>query len=347
MPFPRTSGRGSLPRSPSAGTPTLRGPTARSSGPCARSSSARPPPRDRRPRPHHVLRRVRLRGRCHRPRALPDDRVPREARGDRARPIRRWHVRRSDRRGSGPLDGPRRRLRESRIGEGRHQVPIARLTGIRCRARRVPSAGTRPTAPGREGEMHLRRRVAVAITACALIFGANLAASFASAGPNPFLDKANGHSTLENGKGIAHPSSGSEVTFDDERALGADVQSGAQSDAPPDATATALGCANRGSATNPRMNQDCTLRRQAEEQITVNPADPTNLVGGQNDSRVGFNKCGFDYSLNTGTTWGDGIPPFYQHLSPIGHTYDAGSDPAVAVDGTGRAWFACVLFDVA
>jgi hypothetical protein len=127
----------------------------------------------------------------------------------------------------------------------------------------------------------------------------------------------------------------------------ADVQSSAASDMPPDATASALGCANRGSTTNPRVNQDCTLRRQAEEQVTVNPADGTNVIAGQNDSRVGFNKCGFDYSLNSGVTWGDGQPPFYQHLSPIGHVYDAGSDPAVTVDGTGRAWFSCVLFDVA
>jgi hypothetical protein len=195
--------------------------------------------------------------------------------------------------------------------------------------------------------MHIRRRVAAAITTAALILGVVLMGTAANAGPNPFLDKANGHSTLENGKPIAHPSSGSEVTFDDERAMGADVQSSASSDAPPDATATALGCANRGSVTNPRMNQDCTLRRQAEEQITVNPIDATNLVGGQNDSRIGFNKCGFDYSLNSGVTWGDGLPPFYQHLSPIGHTYDAGSDPAVTVDGTGRAWYSCVLFDLA
>ncbi|MDP9246423.1 MAG: hypothetical protein M3O64_07190 [Chloroflexota bacterium] len=195
--------------------------------------------------------------------------------------------------------------------------------------------------------MRFRRSFAATVAALALIIGATQAGNIASAGPNPFLDKANGHSTLENGKSIAHPSSGTEVAFDDERAVGADVQSSAAADAPPDATATALGCANRGSTTNPRLNQDCTLRRQAEEQITVNPIDPTNIIAGQNDSRVGFNKCGFDYSLNGGTTWGDGLPPFYQHLSPIGHTYDAASDPAVTVDGTGRAWFACVLFDVA
>ena len=194
--------------------------------------------------------------------------------------------------------------------------------------------------------MRVHRRLAMAITACALIVGATVAGNVATATPNPFLDKANGHPTLENGKPIAHPSSGTEVAFDDERALGADVQSTVGSDLPPDATATALGCANRGTATNPRLNQDCTLRRQAEEQITVNPIDATNIVAGQNDSRIGFNKCGFDYSLNSGLTWGDGLPPFFQHLSPIGHTYDAASDPAVTVDGTGRAWFACVLFDI-
>jgi hypothetical protein len=194
--------------------------------------------------------------------------------------------------------------------------------------------------------MRIHRRFATLVAAGALIFGVTVAANDATATPNPFLDKANGHATLANGKPIAHPSGGSEVAFDDERALMADVQSTAASDLPPDAAASSLGCANRGSTTNPRVNQDCTLRRQAEEQITVNPADATNIVAGQNDSRIGFNKCGFDYSLNSGAIWGDGLPPFYQHLSPIGHSYDAGSDPAVTVDGTGRAWFSCVLFDV-
>jgi hypothetical protein len=166
------------------------------------------------------------------------------------------------------------------------------------------------------------------------------------ASPNPLLDRANGHAQLAvNGKLAPHASGGTEVAFDGERALGADATA-IGSDTPPDATATALGCANRGSATNVRVNQDCTLRRQAEEQVAVNPMDPTNILAGQNDSRVGFNKCGFDYSLDGGTTWGDGLPPFQQHLSQIGHTYDAASDPAVSVDGTGVAWYSCVVFDV-
>lgn len=167
----------------------------------------------------------------------------------------------------------------------------------------------------------------------------------AMAGPNPLLDPANGHAQLAAGGKLApHAAGGTEVAFD-ERALAADLNAGT-ADNPPDATASALGCANRGSVTNPRVNQDCTLRRQAEEQVTVNPIDSTNVLAGQNDSRIGFNKCGFDYSLNGGATWGDGLPPFFQHLSPIGHTYDAASDPAISVDGTGRAWYSCVVFDV-
>ncbi len=166
----------------------------------------------------------------------------------------------------------------------------------------------------------------------------------ASADPNPLLAKGNGEPRLSNGKGVAHFSGAVEATYD-ERVERSDLRASG-SDAAPDVTVSALGCANRGSSTNPRANQDCTLRRQAEEQIVVNPTDANNVIAGQNDSRVGFNHCGFDYSLDGGKTWGDGQPPFSQHLSPVGHIYDAASDPAVTFDGTGRAWFSCVLFDL-
>jgi hypothetical protein len=128
-----------------------------------------------------------------------------------------------------------------------------------------------------------------------------------------------------------------------------------------------LGCAKRDKKGNERVNQDCSFRRQAEEDITYNPADPKNLVAGQNDSRVGYNQCGIDWSTDLGNTWGDLLPPFRQHenapdfdgpsaVNPNNntiagdqgtyHTYDAGSDPAVAVDSQGRAYFSCVTFDV-
>ena len=172
-------------------------------------------------------------------------------------------------------------------------------------------------------------------------------AGTAAAG-NPSLAK-NSHGHLANGKSLPHVSGGTEVAFDQERVEAADAASGAAagSDLPPEAIASALGCANRGSATNPRVNQDCTARRQAEEQIAINPSDPTNIVAGQNDSRIGFNHCGFDYSLDSGKTWGDGIPPYSQHLSPVGHVYDAASDPTVTFAGTpSKAWYSCVVFDI-
>ena len=162
---------------------------------------------------------------------------------------------------------------------------------------------------------------------------------------NPNLGKGS-HGHMDNGKALPHVSGASEVTFDEGRAEAADAQGSASSDLPPDASVSALGCANRGSSTNPRVNQDCTARRQAEEQVAVNPLDPTNVIAGQNDSRIGFNHCGFDYSLDGGRTFGDGIPPFSQHISPAEHTYDAARDPNVTFNGAGVAWYSCVVFDV-
>jgi len=74
------------------------------------------------------------------------------------------------------------------------------------------------------------------------------------------------------------------------------------------------GCSNTLSSsdrTNIRVNQDCSRRRQAEEVIAINPTDPDNLIAGQNDSRIGFNHCGYDFSFDGGKTWGDMVPPFY------------------------------------
>ncbi|HEU5245357.1 MAG TPA: hypothetical protein VFU33_13245, partial [Gaiellaceae bacterium] len=129
-----------------------------------------------------------------------------------------------------------------------------------------------------------------------------------------------------------------------------------------------LGCAKRNTDGNVRVNQDCSFRRQAEEDITYNPVDPTDLVGGQNDSRVGFNQCGIDFSNTDGRSWGDMLPPFRQRLNApqamgptagnpnnntiaggpgTSHTYDVASDPANAYDSSGRAYFSCVVFDAA
>lgn len=117
------------------------------------------------------------------------------------------------------------------------------------------------------------------------------------------------------------------------------------------ASATA-GCPNRytGGGTNGgpniKVNQDCSLRRQAEEVIAVNPTNPNNLIAGQNDSRIGYNHCGYDWSFDGGKTWGDMIPPFWQFLLGDLHTADACSDPTATFDGDGNAYIGGILFDV-
>src|SRR6266508_1871834 len=98
---------------------------------------------------------------------------------------------------------------------------------------------------------------------------------------------------------------------------------------------------------NIRVNQDCSLRRQAEETIAINPNNANNLVAGQNDSRIGFNHCGYDWSFDGGRTWGDQVPPFWQFQLLDGHTSDACSDPTAAFDAEGNVYVGGVFFDLA
>ena len=99
--------------------------------------------------------------------------------------------------------------------------------------------------------------------------------------------------------------------------------------------------------TNTRVNQDCSFRRQAEEAIQINPLDEDNMVAGQNDSRIGFNHCGYDWTFNGGRTWGDQVPPFWQFQLLDGHTSDACSDPTIAFDSRGNVYVGGIFFDVA
>ena len=172
-------------------------------------------------------------------------------------------------------------------------------------------------------------------------------------------------------------SSGTLVTAIEVLTLGAadDRQEAADANSPDDFGAPSLGinpgtlgCSRRNAgAGSTRVNQDCTFRRQAEEMIAVNPARTGSLLAGQNDSRVGFNQCGIDFSFDNGEHWGDLLPPFRQRINnPMGelatmgdpnnhtihggpgtgHTYDAASDPGPAFDSAGRGFFSCVAFDV-
>ncbi len=115
----------------------------------------------------------------------------------------------------------------------------------------------------------------------------------------------------------------------------------------PGPTPGAQGCEQTfGNGKNIRVNQDCSLRRQAEEVIAVDPNNPLHLIAGQNDSRIGFNHCAYDWSFDGGHTWGDLIPPFWQFALADGHTADACADPTAAFDHLGNAYVGGVLFDI-
>jgi hypothetical protein len=113
---------------------------------------------------------------------------------------------------------------------------------------------------------------------------------------------------------------------------------------------TTLGCQNvfKGDhgTVNIRVNQDCSLRRQAEEVVVANPTNLDNLVAGQNDSRLGFNHCGYDWSFDGGKTWGDMTPPFWSFILLDGHTSDACSDPTATFDSEGNAYVGGIIFDI-
>src|SRR5262249_22390615 len=109
------------------------------------------------------------------------------------------------------------------------------------------------------------------------------------------------------------------------------------------------GCSNvcsHGGRQNIRLNHACSLRRQAQEISAINPTDPANLIGGQNDSRIGFNHCGYDFLNDGGRTWGDQVPPFWQFILLDGHTSDFCSDPTVTFDTAGNAYIGGLLINI-
>src|SRR5919199_2155978 len=161
-----------------------------------------------------------------------------------------------------------------------------------------------------------------------------------SAFPSPSPARADGHVAMRAAKGTlrasiittnsvarAAPSlsPGVVITSADElREEEADAASGNDRrlsvSAPVAGSSDTLGCSERHKGRgNPRVNQDCSFRRQAEEGITFNPTNRDNLLAGQNDSRVGFNQCGISWSTTNGARWGDLLPPFRQRRNDPEH----------------------------
>ncbi|HEY3194917.1 MAG TPA: hypothetical protein VGK42_06740, partial [Candidatus Dormibacteraeota bacterium] len=152
----------------------------------------------------------------------------------------------------------------------------------------------------------MRRRIVVALIVAALAVVPLITGSTASGGTQPIMvlrDAATGKLLPQSipvqvkdqtlNRRLAWISGGA-LASAEQRLEGADATSDA--DLVGQTPNSAIGCGTRNTNGNVRVNQDCSFRRQAETDITFNPADPTNLLAGQNDSRVGFNQCGIDWS---------------------------------------------------
>jgi hypothetical protein len=223
------------------------------------------------------------------------------------------------------------------------------------------SKGSRPTGKtcpnGYDWYMPRQAHAALATFTCALLVLAFSLLSSASTthAYGPVERAAHGQTGIRYAallRGRRLPSLSGGTTFS---ARSAFVTSSRPTIAP---TASTLGCAGRTSNGNIRVNQDCTWQRQTAGAIAVNPTNSKNLVAAQNDASIGWNHCGFDYSLDGGSHWGSGTPPFFErgnhpatghtldHDAGTLHTYDAASDPSVAFDAKGNAFLSCVLFDI-
>src|SRR3954463_12444326 len=82
--------------------------------------------------------------------------------------------------------------------------------------------------------------------------------------------------------------------------------------------------------------------RDAETSIAINPLDATNMVAGWISS--GDRTCGFGVSDDGGAHWSVGVVPGIQLTS--GGSFDRGTDPSVAFDKFGNAYFSCLGFNL-
>jgi hypothetical protein len=92
-----------------------------------------------------------------------------------------------------------------------------------------------------------------------------------------------------------------------------------------------------------RANQDFSCQPQNETSIDVNPRDPSNVVGGANDYRIGTGLSGFYSSTDTGNHWYDGLQVVPSQANA--DIFDAGGDPAVVFDRDGVVYYADIGFN--
>jgi hypothetical protein len=92
-----------------------------------------------------------------------------------------------------------------------------------------------------------------------------------------------------------------------------------------------------------RANTEYACFPQNEMTIVVNPTNSRNIVGAQNDYRMGGSFNGINASTDGGRRWYDVISPFPS--VPSGETLDSAGDPALTVDREGTFYYASINFN--
>jgi hypothetical protein len=98
---------------------------------------------------------------------------------------------------------------------------------------------------------------------------------------------------------------------------------------------------NRGNDT--RANTEYSCFPQNETTIVVNPTDSDNIIGAQNDYRMGGSFNGINATTDGGRHWYDLIGPFPS--VPNVDTLDSAGDPALTFDRQGTAYYASIDFN--
>ncbi len=88
----------------------------------------------------------------------------------------------------------------------------------------------------------------------------------------------------------------------------------------------------------------------AEEHVFVDPNNPSGLLAAVSDfsQRGGFNTTKWAFSADSGATWTEQFVPFDEGgvlSTNDGFTWDANSDPVVAIDKQGNAYLGTLYFD--
>ena len=93
-----------------------------------------------------------------------------------------------------------------------------------------------------------------------------------------------------------------------------------------------------------------TSNPEAEEYIAVDPGNPSNLVAVVSDFslRGGYNTTKYAVSYDGGSTWSDFFVPLNTNDFPVtsdGQSWEANSDPVVAIDNSGNVYIADLYFN--